>query len=193
LYRIHQNYICHYSPYFKAAFTGSFAEAETQELQLEDVEGEVFGIFANWLYTQTIENEDAKVPSADQLIQLWVLADRLLVPTLQNQALLVLDKQRQENTSGSKGSRPSSSSYNFAYENTKDDSPLPLYITEYCVARESPILNPENYPHQMLVDIINTMRKRCPRRQVWKPSEADLESYMVDVPHTEQDTKERKT
>jgi len=126
-FRIHQNYICHYSPYFKAAFTGNFTEAETQELQLEDVEGEIFGVFVNWLYTQTIEDEEAKVPSAHHLIQLWVLADRLLVPTLQNQALLVLDKQRRE------GCRPSLS-YNFVYENTKDNSPLRLYIIECCVS-----------------------------------------------------------
>jgi hypothetical protein len=156
-------------------------------LQLEEVEGKTFGIFANWLYTQTIEDEDAKVPSADQLIQLWVLADRLLVPTLQNQALLVLDKQRQENH------RLPSSSYNFAYENTKDNSPLRLYITECCVYRQHPIQNPKNYPHQMLVDIINAMRKTYPGRHVWKPSEIDLESYMVDVPDTERDAKEQKT
>jgi hypothetical protein len=159
-------------------------------LQLEEVEGKIFGIFANWLYTQTIEDEDAKVPSADQLIQLWVLADRLLVPTLQNQALLVLDKQRQKDAPGS---RPSSCYYNYAYEYTKDNSPLRLYIIEYCVLdRQKLIHNSASYPHQMLVDIINATRRRYPRRQCWKLSETELESYMVDVPHIERDHKELK-
>jgi ADP-dependent phosphofructokinase/glucokinase len=159
-------------------------------LQLEEVEGEIFGIFANWLYTQTIEDENAKVPSADQLIQLWILADRLLVPTLQNQALLVLDKQRQ---GGAPGSRPSSRNYNYAYEYTKDNSPLRLYIIEYCVLdKQNRIHNTASYPHQMLVDIINATRKRYPVRQCWKPTQAELESYMVDVPHIERDRKEQK-
>jgi hypothetical protein len=160
-------------------------------LQLEEVEGGIFGIFANWLYSQTIEDEDSKAPSADQLIQLWVLADRLLVPRLQNQAMAVLDNQRRENAPGS---RPSSTSYNFAYENTKENSPLRLYITEYCVFdRQNQIQYPGNYPHQMLVDIINYTRRKYPRRGCWKPSQKDLESYMVDVPHIERDHKEQKT
>jgi hypothetical protein len=127
--------------------------------------------------TQRVEDEDSKPPSSRQLIRLWVLADRLLVPTLQNQALLLLDRQRRE------GFRPTSSSYNFAYENTKDNSPLRLYITECAVFdKQVEIQNPGNYPHQMLVDIINATRKTYPRRHDWKPSTAELEKFMTPVP-----------
>jgi hypothetical protein len=82
-YIVHKNLICHYSPFFAAAFTGKFIEGETQTMRMEDVTSEIFGQLNHWLYTQTIENrEDVLV-----LGHLWILAERCLIPTLQIQAM----------------------------------------------------------------------------------------------------------
>lgn len=83
-FRIHKNYLCHYSPYFEAAFNGRFIEGETQVLELEDTEPRIFGIFVNWLYVQKITDEDGQLASCSDCINLWILADKILVPSLQN-------------------------------------------------------------------------------------------------------------
>jgi hypothetical protein len=51
-FTIHKAFICHHSPFFRAAFEGNFLEAQTQLLKLDDVEGEIFGIFVDWVYTK---------------------------------------------------------------------------------------------------------------------------------------------
>jgi hypothetical protein len=51
---VHQEFVCHYSPYFDAAFNGKFAEGQTQTLELEGIRPYVFEVFINWIYTQTI-------------------------------------------------------------------------------------------------------------------------------------------
>ena len=93
---VHKNFITHYSPYFNAAFNGSFAEGQTQKMSLEDTEPHVFGTFVNWLYSQEIENVDGEVPEDSTLINLWLLADKCLVPKLQNQVIRALDKRAKD-------------------------------------------------------------------------------------------------
>lgn len=89
---VHKNFITHYSPYFDAAFNGNFAEGQSQKLDLEDTEPHVFGTFVNWLYSQDIETAEGEVPEVSTLVNLWLLADKCLVPKLQNQVMHALDK-----------------------------------------------------------------------------------------------------
>jgi hypothetical protein len=44
---IHKELICHYSPYFKLAFTYGFQETETSVMELSDTIVEVFELFYN--------------------------------------------------------------------------------------------------------------------------------------------------
>jgi hypothetical protein len=44
---VHKKYICHYSPYFDAAFNRNFAEGESQTLEFRGSGADVFGIFVN--------------------------------------------------------------------------------------------------------------------------------------------------
>jgi hypothetical protein len=46
--------LCHSSPFFRAALTGSFAEATSGEVKLETVSVGTFGLFVDWLYTSRI-------------------------------------------------------------------------------------------------------------------------------------------
>jgi len=57
---------------------------------LEDVEPEIFSIYVNWTYGQQIRNGDSGELEGDKLLKLWLLADRLPVPKLQNQAMNAL-------------------------------------------------------------------------------------------------------
>lgn len=56
-FSILKSLVCHKSPFFRAAFEGSFSEAESQTMTLEDVEPKIFGLMVDWLYTQKVEKE----------------------------------------------------------------------------------------------------------------------------------------
>lgn len=85
-FSIHKDFICHYSPFFKAAFNSNFKEGQTQEITL-DVDEIAFGVIANWFYTQKILDTSGKVPLQSVLARVWILADRFLIPVLQNQVM----------------------------------------------------------------------------------------------------------
>ncbi|KUJ07470.1 uncharacterized protein LY89DRAFT_556207, partial [Mollisia scopiformis] len=79
--------ICHYSPFFNAAFNSQFKEGDTQSMVLNDADTNAFRLFVDWLYTQEIRYDDAETSSMMTLARLWILADRFLIPKLQNQTM----------------------------------------------------------------------------------------------------------
>ena len=83
---VHKNIICHYSPYFSAAFNGNFVEGRTKTINL-DVDEKAFGILVNWLYTQDIFSENGDQPSLAPLARLWIMAEEFLMPEFQDQAM----------------------------------------------------------------------------------------------------------
>lgn len=106
---IPKNLICYQSAFFNAAFNGSFIEGETQEMNLGDVEGDIFAMVVKWMYQgeilqgeldctrwffrKLITDSDNNVGLADNhvplvdLAKLWDLADRLMMPMLQNMVM----------------------------------------------------------------------------------------------------------
>ena len=127
-------------------------------MELEDIEPKIFGIFVNWLYVQKITDEEGQLASCSDCINLWILADKILVPSLQNQALMSLEFDR---SSGSK-ERFASAIFHRVWDNTTEESPLRAYLVEVMVRKpkRGEITTPEHYPHGMLVAIINGLRKR---------------------------------
>jgi hypothetical protein len=108
---VHEDLLCKHSPYFSAAFGGNFSESSTRTLDYDDTDPTVFSIFVQWLYTQQVEGHSAKL-----LTELWVLADALLAPALQNQIMRVLcDVYARKGELLDLG---------YAYEKTAADSPL---------------------------------------------------------------------
>jgi hypothetical protein len=83
--------LCKSSPFFDKAFNGDFWEAETQTMILEDIEPSIFGLFICWLYSGYValrkvglEGEETLTQTPVQLAKLWVIAERLVLPKLQN-------------------------------------------------------------------------------------------------------------
>jgi hypothetical protein len=85
-FTIHKNKICSHSPFFSAAFNSNFIEGTSQEMTL-DVDLEAFGIIVNWMYTKDIVASNGEQPGLCTLARVWILADRFLIPKLQNQAM----------------------------------------------------------------------------------------------------------
>ncbi|OCL01341.1 hypothetical protein AOQ84DRAFT_393715 [Glonium stellatum] len=57
-YYIHQDFLTHYSPYFRAALEGPFKDAEEGVMSLSNVSTCTFDMFVNWLYTQEFPTPD---------------------------------------------------------------------------------------------------------------------------------------
>ncbi len=54
---------------------------------LEDVDPQVFGILANWLYSEEVCDAEKNTPDLVACAKLWVLADKFLIIKLQNDAM----------------------------------------------------------------------------------------------------------
>jgi hypothetical protein len=80
---VHKDFICFHSPFFDAAFNGNFAEGQSQVMRLPDVEPATFGFVVEWIYKKSF-NDKGTIGTA---IRVWILADRFLMPTLQNKAM----------------------------------------------------------------------------------------------------------
>jgi hypothetical protein len=83
------------------------------------------------------------------LVNVWLLADRVMVPRLQKEALLLL-----ENAWGRDRDFPTSQ-YERIYRKTTQDSPLRKCIVNMWPDRI--ISNSDLYPRELLVDIINRL------------------------------------
>jgi len=86
------------------AFNSEFVEGQTQTYRLEDTIEQAFRLLVQWLYSQKFELPLGEYKDNDQIIdpevmralmaeenslaELWVLADKLCIPALQN---LVID------------------------------------------------------------------------------------------------------
>ncbi len=62
---------------------------------MEDTTEGVFTLLAQWFYTQKLDGDLVGASySGNKLAGLWVLAERLLIPRLQNLAIDRLDEKR---------------------------------------------------------------------------------------------------
>jgi len=88
---VHKTFATFYSSYFDRAFNGSFIEGQTQSITVKTTP-KIFSILAGWLYRQSLQNTAGENPNHKQLIKLWILADELLMPNLQNDAIALFHK-----------------------------------------------------------------------------------------------------
>jgi hypothetical protein len=103
--------ICYQSPVFKAAFEGQFLEGRTLTMTLDDVDSKLFGLLVHWFYTEDVFIKDLEVVNNKTISQecldknsillanLWLLADRFLIPLLQNNIMDVLLSSNWSSTS----------------------------------------------------------------------------------------------
>ncbi|KAN0116980.1 hypothetical protein V8E51_002957 [Hyaloscypha variabilis] len=74
---IHKDFICYYSPFFFAAFNGNFEEGRTQTMTLVDVDPAF----------KVVVNEKEERPDLVTCAKVWLLGDRFLIRSMQNEAI----------------------------------------------------------------------------------------------------------
>ncbi|CZR51140.1 uncharacterized protein PAC_01015 [Phialocephala subalpina] len=98
-FTVHKEHACFHSPVLRAAFTGNFLEGYIQQYRFDDeTTFHPVKLLVQWIYkeslelTQTDNADDTVRPIKWQeedmaLAQLWILADKLCMPKLQNKVI----------------------------------------------------------------------------------------------------------
>ncbi|CZT46405.1 uncharacterized protein RSE6_06829 [Rhynchosporium secalis] len=173
-FKVHKENVCAYSPVLEAAFNSTFLEGLSQTYQLKDVDPDVFRMLVQWFYTRPLKVYD--IDDADDidmfeahrrleeqdlhLAQLWVLADRLLVPGLQNEIVDILQKFQRTARLASTLWIP------FVYENTAAGSPLRKLAVDYALfCLDSAVFrkHAQNFPPEMLLEFAMATAKAIVR------------------------------
>ncbi|XMA10922.1 hypothetical protein WAI453_003713 [Rhynchosporium graminicola] len=55
----------------------------------DDIVPILFGSFVHWLYRKTVAADGGVVPAPEMMVGLWIMAERFLIPTIQDQ---IMDK-----------------------------------------------------------------------------------------------------
>ncbi|RDW68049.1 hypothetical protein BP6252_09445 [Coleophoma cylindrospora] len=166
---VHRDFIAYYSGFFSAAFNGHFAEATEDSMRYHAFNEKAFRLFLHWSYTQEIGTDDDEPLEATELVNLYIEADKLRAPKLQNQVIDLICKL------------DFIPSYLFhkVYENTIDTSPLRKVFVDKCTTSMLKSIDfLEEYPPQMLVDIVNAMKKNASSRKK-STTKAERAKYYV--------------
>ncbi|KAF4629915.1 hypothetical protein G7Y89_g8235 [Cudoniella acicularis] len=195
---VHKEFACDNSPVLNAAFNGSFVEGQTQTYRIDkDFSIDSFRLLVTWFYSQKLQLdfqrrcyrfedivELADLPKEEAfgklevhdmaLIQLWVLADRLLIPKIQDMVMLELLKIKYGPI------RVATTNWiNYAYQHTAEQSPLRRLALAHCADRWSDygLENcPECFPHQLLIEIVTLISNHKP----WSLENGIEETYFDD-------------
>lgn len=174
---IHKSLACHHSPVFKAAFEGPWIEGQNQRMDLKETTADVVTLLIRWLYSNELECEENRGSTdPSTLISLWLLADRLFIPDLQNEAIVYIAERLAGHNLVSTSS--------LVYDNSLPGSPLRRIMVDHVVRnmaaawlREDMSNHPMGYPYQFIADIALTLLPLISRLPP-----IDSESYFVPVP-----------
>jgi len=156
---VHISLLRRYSPFFNDGDDIRFATGVMQQCSLGHTVRGVFTIFTRWLEDQEINfGRFKKKYWREILLQLWILADNLIVPTLQNAVIDALEKLR-----GEVGFEDMLPGHGLVYQLTRAGSPLRRYLVASAlnVPREfRGKFQAEHYTQGMLVEMLSCMYKR---------------------------------
>ncbi|CZT09925.1 uncharacterized protein RCO7_02246 [Rhynchosporium graminicola] len=137
---IHKEIVCHNSGVLAVAFNGNFIEGRTQTYRIDDTTERAFKLFMQWLYSKSFT-----------LVELWVLADMLLMPSLQNAIIDVMMKIYYQDADFP--------AYicEYVYQHTEKDSALRRLLVKQCTLFGEDAETLEKLaiqlPKEMLVDV----------------------------------------
>ena len=86
--RLHKKLLCARCPFFKAALTGDLKEAHSNIVKLPEDSVEAFNVVVAWVYSDAVPTRATKPVMCDA----YRLAEKLLIPGLQNDIIDVLNK-----------------------------------------------------------------------------------------------------
>ncbi|CZR51173.1 uncharacterized protein PAC_01048 [Phialocephala subalpina] len=177
-FMVHREVACCRCPLFNAAFNSEMIEGQTQEYYPTDITPAVFQ-----LLVQYVRNNDNTRSEDQNLVELWILADRLCLPRLQNLIVrTIFDVQQAIKT------RLSDSLLHSVYDQTTPGSTLRQYVVADYAANTT-IQNIEmggaSLPVDMLVDVVVLLLKGERRLEGFYSDNGtrivDISQYLIPV------------
>lgn len=144
-------------------------------MTLEDMSPAAFGLFVNWLYTSQLADVEGKSAPLEDLLDLWLFADKALVPSLQNQTIDAI------NTLPNKVHTLGKQNFVKIWENTSKDSKLRSYLQGQLEQSAVELHTADNFPHELLWEILTQMRDQVPL-MYWE-SNLELKPHMMKEFH----------
>jgi hypothetical protein len=129
---------------------------------------------------QTEERPEGKLKDDEDLalIQLWVLADKLLIPELQ---ILVIDK-----IDDIREVTQATDCLDYVCKNTSAGSPLRRWFVHQCATQLEPgwfTEHPEHFPQEMLIDLAAIWsRNTSEQTKVGLMEETNITDFEVEIP-----------
>ncbi|KAL3419406.1 Ankyrin repeat, bromo and BTB domain-containing protein [Phlyctema vagabunda] len=164
----HRTLATYYSSYFREHFRGL-----RRAITLWDTTHNAFAIVMRFFYTEKIRDRSDSMPPSPDLVEAYLLADRLRIPKLQNMVLEGIERnQRQDGTIQTR-------LVPRIYSETLPGSPLrkliahqvaTLRLKDFLAASEA---RPQYYPPALLVDVISVLRKASRLKVI------DISEFMV--------------
>lgn len=181
-----KNFLCHYSNLFDRLYRETVVE-EGKEWRIEFIAPVMFGRVLSWLYTQQITVAGEPRISHMEAIQLWLLAELLEIPKLQDAAILYLEQSR----SFRKHQDLDPAFLQYVYSATTEASLIRNYIAETWderVQRSDATL----LPQALLIDMLNARTRKAksgdrytPNTDTWFVQKGVPRStIMISVPPT---------
>jgi hypothetical protein len=190
---IHKERVCHHSPVLKAAFNGNFIEGQTQTYRIEDTSPGAFRMFTRWIYDQGLDLFQLKTADEKErdvrwniggaalvedleLAELWVLADKMAVPKLQNFIVRQIVEIRNQCRGVAIRTLP------YIYKKPAVGSPLRRLIVSEVAQHgcKQDFNSTENFPHEFLVDLAKHKIGYLPAAKAQQ--ESDVSNFFVSVP-----------
>lgn len=190
---VHKNYATYHSPVLRAALNSDFIEGQSQAYTFEDdFDREVINLLANWFYTEQIyfggvkldssqASDGTQLTEAGCIVKLWILADKLLMPRLQNMAMDELSEYILDETTFS----PELLSW--VYDNTAPESPLRQYLVFEFTYNHHYVIRSRihNYfPPEMLSEMFVALRETSYHTGIIEERRENNEVSLYHVPES---------
>jgi hypothetical protein len=162
IFNVHKALICRCSPYFDAAFKWAYQASSTAIISFPETSVRVFKLLLAWFYTQMIwiAGRDQPIPTPEDLIDLYIFADQVQMPFLQNDTIAAIISVLQMQAC------VPTNKFRHIWENTSEHCPLRQLMVDICVWCAGPdIFNIGSFPTEKIcVDVMRGfwLRSRHP-------------------------------
>ena len=157
---IHRELLMHHSRFFAAALAGNFYESRTQCVTLADESADIFGIFVEWLYTQTLNQAaflSGSRPRFFLMLELYAFADRHSIEALCNAAVDIIASLADKTNSV-----PTPSDTDQLYETIRETAPIRDLILDLFIFKKTESLldsHPDEWNPVFLRDLVVKLKK----------------------------------
>lgn len=162
---VHSGVLSQHSGFFKAALRGPFSEAQTKTIILDDVDLDIFTSIVQWMYSGELNEHRFwcdHFDHASELVRLWVLADRFLMPTLKN---LIINAMHQAMIQSFPVPLLNAFKASQLWNEVPKDSEMSRYLVDVLVwiqASDNDVFNETMhlFPKPLLVELMNVIGRK---------------------------------